>query len=860
MRNLKSLVIKGFKTVASTFSYELYLLPFPKEISEINGFLEITDNLHLHFKNINNQIIIKNRIMKQIAYCGDFDFKEITEENVKISVEEAKLQKRGIEDEQYQIFYSNGMYVINANSDKGIYYGANTFVQLIQRINDKIVLPIINIVDFPTYHIRTITDQPSRNQVPTVENIKKFITFISEYKLNYYFMYFEDAYNFEKYQDIGRRRGGYTKEEIREIQDHAKKYFVEIVPIFNSFGHVDNILMTNHPKYAEFGEFPGSSCYDIRNVEFRKFILELYDEICSTFESKWFHLGLDETFDFGRYKTEAIIKKESKGNLLLEYYNFLIEAAKERGKQNVIFYHDNLLHSKKLLKDLPKDVIVFYWDYWSEKFFGLRDKKQYKKAKKIQEHGFKIILSPTLYDWTRNYPDTRRTIKNIVSMAKYGIKINALGIATSIWGDFLNENLRENNYFGIMVTADAAWGPEEWDEKRFKRNFAFHFFGLENDWALFQAINDLNIYNDSHMLYPTKFTSHIWRHPFPSLKIIPKIKNLHEIKTKSQNALNIIKRLENEVKKNKDNLRYMKYSANLAIYLTIKYELSIKIQEELNKGKFELDSEEFISDITFLKNYINNLKIEYEYLWRKCAKPNGLVHILQRFNAQILFYQQKLEQIKNEIKWEDPYLDSEFITHPKKPKNGEPIYLRKKFTINKPIKACYIQGMSNMLMHLYINNEKLGEIISKMSLSVEPIVKRIQYFDITDSIKQEENVISAKCYNYFNEYPSGNIFLEITYKDGEKAIVKSDISWKSNNKEESDWKLVSFDDTSWSNAKSLGKPPVISGHVTKPYFDKDMKSQESYYYGMQTFMKEVLPRVPSFMIRTAIKLIGLDIF
>ncbi|MHA1798207.1 MAG: family 20 glycosylhydrolase, partial [Candidatus Helarchaeota archaeon] len=749
---MKSLIIQEFQYVEKVNNYEFHLLPHPKEIVELGGYLEIKGKLHLHFRNVNNKDVMKERIKEELAFFTDFDFKEI-EEDVEIRIEEDKFPKTEFEDEHYDLIFRDNSIIINASTDNGIFYGVNTFVQLIKKINNRLIIPKVDISDYPSYKIRAIADQLSRNQIPTIENLKKTIKFVSKYKLNYYFLYIEDAYNFEKYPDIGKARGGYNKEELKEIQNYAKRYFVEIVPIFNSFGHVDNILMTNHPKYADLGEFPGSACFDITNPKQRKFILELYDELCSTFESPLFHLGLDETFDFGKYNSKNVIKKEGAGKVLLDYYNYLIDAVKARGKTEVMFYHDNLLHEKKLLNDLPKDSIIFYWDYWPEKFFGLLAKNKYKKAKKIRDKGYRIILSPTLYDWTRNYPDTRLTIKNIVSMSKYGLEIGALGIVTSIWGDFLNENLRENNYFGIMVTADASWGPQDWDEVRFKKNYAWNFFGLDEYLDLFMAIKSLNIYNDSHMMYPTKFTSHIWRHPFPSKKIEPKVKKLKEIRHECQNALNIIKRLEPLVKRNKKNLRYMKYAANIGIYLNLKYTIPMKIQKELNKGRFELDSEEFISEITFLKNYISNLKFEYEILWRNAARPNGLKFLLEKFEAQALYYQQKIEQIKKEIAWEDPFLSSEFITHPKKVKAGNSIYLRKRFSVEKPIKKCHVQGMSDMLMHLYINGEKLGEIISKMSLSVEPIVQRIQFFDITDKIKQGDNIISAKCINYLIDRP-----------------------------------------------------------------------------------------------------------
>jgi len=852
---MKSLIIKGFKKIEGTVKYDFNLIPFPKKIEEIQGYSKIKGNILLIFKNIERKKAIKERFQEELR---KFTISESDEEIENIP-QDLKFIIQEMIEESYNLLFQDELIIINAETDKGIYYGVNTFLQLLKLVDKKITIPRVNIYDYPTYKIRTITDNPSRNQVATLENLKKFIKFSSIYKLNYYFIYSEDVFTFEKYPDIGESRGGYSKSDLKELQEHAKKYFVEISPIFNSHGHVDNILMTNHPKYADLGEFPGSACYDITSPKLREFITDLYDELCETFESPVMHLGLDETFDFGKGKTKQIVEENGAGETLLEYYKFLIQLAKDRGKTDIMLYHDNVLGHKEVLEGLPKDTIVFYWNYWPEGLIGFRDKKKYKGAKKIADNGYRVILSPALYDWTRNYPDTRLTIKNIVYLAKYGLEIDAMGIATSVWGDFLNENLRENNYFGIMVTADATWGPEEWDEDRFKKNYAWYFFGLEDHLELFEAIECLNTYNDLNRLYPTKFFCHIWRHPFPTRKIKSKVKKLNLIQTNSQKAIDIIEKLETMVTKNKDNLEYMKFGAHLGIYFGLKYKIPIDIQNQLNKGKFELE-EQFIEQITFLRDYISNLKVEYEKLWLNCSKRNGLDFLLKKFDAQKLFYEQKINQIKKGIDFKNPLLDSEFITYPSKIDTGEPVYLRKKFSINKEVESCFIQGMSDMIMSLSFNETELGEIISKMSLSVEPIMQRIQYFDVTDKIKQGDNIIAVECNNYLIQRPCANIYLEINYKNGGKSIVVSDHTWKSTITREKDWMKENFDDFSWLQAKSLGKPPKISGHVTKPYFRAGIKSQESSYYGMDSSMKSMIPFLPFFLINLGLKFVGLDIF
>ncbi len=859
-RFMKGVVIRGFEPTEKFFEYKLHLLPQPQVIGKINGFLKTDKELELVFHNVDSKDVVIEIITEELSQLGKFKIKAL-EEAPRINLDLYDFPANTIQSETYLLTFEENNPIIVAKSEKGIYYGVNTFLQLLRSTKDGILfLPKIEITDYPAYIIRAITDQTSRNQIPTVENMKKTIKFLSKFKMNYHFLYLEDGFNFKKYPDIGKARGGYTAEEIKEIQAYAKRYFMEIVPIFNSFGHVDNILMTNYPKYAHLGEFPGAACYDVSNPKVRAFLEDLLKELCETFNSKFFHLGLDETFDFGKYNTKQLVKEKGKGAVMLEFYNFLIETLKKFGKRNIICYHDNVLGEKTLLTNLPKDLIVFYWDYWVKTWLFF-PKRKYKKAKKLRENGYQVILSPTLYDFTRNFPDIKRTIQNVVSMAKYGLEIGALGIATSVWGDFLNENLRENNYFGYLVTAEASWAPQLWNEEKFKENFIYQLYSVETI-DLIKALEYLNVYNELHPIYPVKFFSHIWRHPFPSpKKIKAKVKNLDRILDESEEALQLIAKIKPNVKKNKENLDYLAYAARLGIYLAKKYKIPQEIQKKLNqKDKEEVDITELIEQITYLKNYLKGLKKDYEELWLKAAKPQGLKPLLERFDAHILFYEQKIQEINKGIIWTDPFLKAEFITAPQKVKIGDPIYLRKSFQINKPVKSCHIQGMCDMVMQLYLNGEKLTEIVSKMSLSVEPILQRIQLLDVTEQIKPGTNVIAAECHNYLIQRVAGNIYLEIEYEDGEHEVILSNSTWKASHQGEPNWFDVEYDDTHWFPAKSLGAPPKISGYITTPLIHAGIKSQDNYYYAMDTFLKGLLPWAPSFLINLGKKLVGLDIF
>jgi hypothetical protein len=102
--------------------------------------------------------------------------------------------------------------------------------------------------------------------------------------------------------------------------------------------------------------------------------------------------------------------------------------------------------------------------------------------------------------------------------------------------------------------------------------------------------------------------------------------------------------------------------------------------------------------------------------------------------------------------------------------------------------------------------------------------------------------------------------MEIEYRNGEKEVILSNPEWKANYLLDSNWLKTDFDDSIWLNAKSLGAPPRISGHVTKPILSLGLRSQDLYYYATDVFIQESVPYLPTFLIDFGRRLIGMDIF
>ena len=285
----------------------------------------------------------------------------------------------------------------------GMYYAFLTLSQMILTSKEigkleeikEIYIPICRIYDYPDYEFRGFEDDISRGQRPTMDEFKRFIKILSLLKMNIEGLYIEDIFRFEKYPQIGEGRGTLTKEDVKELQQYARDWCVDIQPAFEMFGHMDNILTMK--EFEHLGEFPGSQCLDITSDESHKFAEDLIREICEAFDSKLIHLICDESFDSGIGKSYEYQKKYGKAKTINDWFKFLVDTVKKYGKTTTGFAHDAFIHYPKLMK-LARDYVklILYWSY--------SDSKKYSKISKLVKNGFDVGIVCTTFDWSRHYP------------------------------------------------------------------------------------------------------------------------------------------------------------------------------------------------------------------------------------------------------------------------------------------------------------------------------------------------------------------------------------------------------------------------------------------------------------------------
>lgn len=311
-------------------STNLNLVPYPAKVYEQKGEFELTAA---------TTIVAKDEKAQPVA-----DFLQSllrTASGFEIAVEEKGSTNAiqleivdGMEDEAYTLSVKSNKVVIKASSGAGLFYGVQTFRQLLPaEIESKTAIQqdwkvaCVEIEDEPRYSYRGMHLDVARHFYP-VEFIKKFIDMLALHKMNRFHWHLtEDQgwrieikkypklqeiaayrdetlighYSDQPHQFDGQRYGGYyTQEEIKEVVAYAQKRFVTVIPEIEMPGHslaalsaYPELGCTDGPfkSATKWGIFEDVYCPKEETFEFLENVLL---EVFELFPSKYIHIGGDE--------------------------------------------------------------------------------------------------------------------------------------------------------------------------------------------------------------------------------------------------------------------------------------------------------------------------------------------------------------------------------------------------------------------------------------------------------------------------------------------------------------------------------------------------------------------------------------
>ncbi|NWU69896.1 HEXDC Hexosaminidase, partial [Pterocles burchelli] len=164
-----------------------------------------------------------------------------------------------------------------------------------------------------------------KGAAPRVSYLEQVFPLLSQLGANGILIEYEDMFPFKGELEILRSPYAYSEEDIERIQQLAELHKLEVVPLVQTFGHVEFIL--KHEKYQHLREverFPNSFNPHLPNtLALLKSILAQVME--KHRRSTWIHIGADEVFHLGEGADSKNWMSHNKGDVGTMYLKHIKE-------------------------------------------------------------------------------------------------------------------------------------------------------------------------------------------------------------------------------------------------------------------------------------------------------------------------------------------------------------------------------------------------------------------------------------------------------------------------------------------------------------------------------------------------------
>ena len=385
------------------------------------------------------------------------------------------LDSREINPQEYHIIVICNHILVSAPTPQGLFYGAQSLKQLIRHqllTENNLNIPCYDIFDYPSLEYRGWMDDISRGPIPTKEFIKEEIRRLAEYKFNFFNLYTEHLFKLEDYPDIAPT-DGLTAEEIKELTDFAKDYYIEFIGNQQCFAHAEKTL--DNPFYDDikdtrFNFNPGVD-------ETYEFLEVLLGETAQAYESKYFNINCDETESLGNGKAKSYIDSLGAENAYCQHINKVYDILKKYDKE-VMMWGDIIAKNPEMIKQLPEDIQFIVWSYGGRDSFD-------EMIEPFKNSGHEFWVAPGASCWATSFPYIDNYIKNIANFARDAERHGAKGIINTAWDDY-GETMFNSTWHAMIWCAETSWNTLKSNdenerierEKIFNENFNVQYFGV----------------------------------------------------------------------------------------------------------------------------------------------------------------------------------------------------------------------------------------------------------------------------------------------------------------------------------------------------------------------------------------------
>lgn len=342
----------------------------------------------------------------------------------------------------------------------------------------------------------------SRNGVLNVSYAKEMIEQLAIIGQNVFMLYMEDTYKLESEKYFGYLRGAYTKEELKEIDDYAHLFGIELIPCIQTLAHLDQFFMWEEiaEKYADIDNVLNVSSEAVKDLLDR-----MIGYLSKTFRSRRIHIGMDEAYNLGRGTYADKNGLKSKTEIMREHLENMLNICKKYNVKPIIW--DDMFfsgYSKTESDDykIPDGIDLMYWDYYNNKVEHYE--QNFEKRSKITNKD--IMFAGGSWRWVGYASHHGKTLAatnaSLTACKNKGIK----EVMATAWADDGCECPVTTVIFGCVLFGEHQYNKDI-DLDEFKENLLYitnmdyENFMKPQEFDIFPSIED-----KSSIVTPSKYT------------------------------------------------------------------------------------------------------------------------------------------------------------------------------------------------------------------------------------------------------------------------------------------------------------------------------------------------------------------
>ncbi len=310
----------------------------------------------------------------------------------------------------------------------------------------------------------------SSGVIPTVERVKSYLDVLSKMGYTKLYLGMADAYKIKEEPFFNYKRGGYTKEDLNEMDEYAKGCGIELIGQIHVLSHLH--FLRKYPEYFHL--------FDTDNVllvgEERVYVLieNMVKAISEGLSTRRIHIGFDEVFNIG---TGEYLKKygpADRMDLMLDHLKRVLKILEKYG-YTCELWGDMLVDSKgtkvtaaQIREVLPDDSVVYDWDY--------EEKDEAKVADRIDrmmQCSKNVAFAGAVWKYLGYSPCNGYSIERIIPQMKACYKKGISHYMITLWSDDVSRACVDATLPSLYVAAEYANGnydgENELDKDKFER-------------------------------------------------------------------------------------------------------------------------------------------------------------------------------------------------------------------------------------------------------------------------------------------------------------------------------------------------------------------------------------------------------